>query len=208
MPEVMIFKAGKYPQGDWPKERVQKMAGAYDPEKNIEAPVVTGHRFYGADGGYRNAHGRAGGLRTGGAGRVFARVPEFSADIKTKTAKKLAEGKPRYISAEFYEADTVNAERPPYLKAVALLGRDTPAVAGTKISLLSLMAGGGLAVVDEEEHIAAFTRKGGRGGNKGPSGGTAGVPVITAASGGIYVEATGPSISTSPDRPNLYRPLL
>jgi hypothetical protein len=23
----MIFKAGNYPQGDWPKERVQKMAG-------------------------------------------------------------------------------------------------------------------------------------------------------------------------------------
>jgi hypothetical protein len=67
MPEVMIFKAGKYPQGDWPKERVQKMAGAYDPEKNIEAPVVIGHRFYGSDDEYRNAHGWAGGLRMDGA---------------------------------------------------------------------------------------------------------------------------------------------
>jgi hypothetical protein len=157
MPELMIFKAGKYPQGDWPKERVRKMAGAGGPEKNIEAPVVIGHRFYGADGGYRNARGRAGGLRTGGAGKVFAQIPEFSADVK----KKLAEGKLRYISAEFYESDTVNAEHPPYLKAVALPGRDTPAVAGTKITLFSLMAGGGLAVVDGEEHIAAFTRKAG-----------------------------------------------
>jgi hypothetical protein len=37
MPELMIFKAGKYPQGDWPKERVQKMADAYGPEKNTGA---------------------------------------------------------------------------------------------------------------------------------------------------------------------------
>jgi hypothetical protein len=39
------------------------------------------------------------------------------------------------------------------------LGRDTPAVAGTKITLFTLMAGGGLAVVNEGEHISAFTRK-------------------------------------------------
>jgi hypothetical protein len=44
MPELMIFKAGKYPQGDWPKERVQKLVDAYDPDRNIEAPVVIGHR--------------------------------------------------------------------------------------------------------------------------------------------------------------------
>jgi hypothetical protein len=92
-----------------------------------------------------------------GAGKVFAQVPEFSADIK----KKIVEGKLRYISAEFYEFDKINAEQPPYLKAVALLGRDTPAVAGTKITLFTLMAGGGLAVVDEAEHITAFTRKAG-----------------------------------------------
>jgi hypothetical protein len=94
-----------------------------------------------------------------GAGKVFAQVPEFSADIK----KKLVEGKLRYISAEFYEFDKINAEQPPYLKAVALLGRDTPAVAGTKITLFTLMADGGLAVIDEAEHITAFTRKAGAG---------------------------------------------
>jgi hypothetical protein len=157
MPELMIFKAGKYPQGDWPKERVQKLVDAYDPDKNIEAPVVIGHRFYGADDEYQNAHGWVGGLRMDGAGRVFAQVPEFSADVK----KKIAEGKLRYVSAEVYEHDKSDAERPPYLKAVALLGRDTPAVAGTKISLFTLMAGGGLAIVNENEHITAFTRKAG-----------------------------------------------
>jgi hypothetical protein len=33
MPEIMIFRAGKYPQWDWPKERVKKLVEAYDPEK-------------------------------------------------------------------------------------------------------------------------------------------------------------------------------
>jgi hypothetical protein len=155
MAELMIFKAGKYPQGDWPKERVQKLVDAYDTDKNIEAPVVIGHRFYGPDDEYQDAHGWVSGLRMDGAGKVFARVPEFSADVK----KKIAEGKLRYISAEFYEFDKVDAARPPYLKAVALLGRDTPAVAGTKITLFNLMSGGGLAVIDESEHISAFTRK-------------------------------------------------
>jgi hypothetical protein len=122
---------------------------------------VTGRRFYGSDDEYQDAHGWAGGLRMDGAGKVFAQIPEFSADIKMKTAKKRAEGKLRYISSEFYEFDKANEERPPYLKAVALLGRDTPAVAGTKITLFSLMAGGGLAVVNESEHITAFTRKAG-----------------------------------------------
>jgi hypothetical protein len=157
MPELMIFKAGKYPQGDWPKERVQKLVDSYDPDKNIEAPVVIGHRFYGGDDEYQNAHGWVVGLRMDGAGKVFARIDEFSADVK----KKIVEGKLRYISAEFYEFDKADAERAPYLKAVALLGRDTPAVAGTKITLFNLMAGGGLAVVDEAEHISAFTRKAG-----------------------------------------------
>jgi hypothetical protein len=42
----MIFKVGKYPQGDFGKDRMQKLVDAYDPEKNIEAPVVIGHRSY------------------------------------------------------------------------------------------------------------------------------------------------------------------
>ena len=154
MPEIMIFKAGKYAQGDWPKERVQKMVDAYNPEKNAEAPVVIGHRFFGTDDEYQDAHGWVSSLRMDGAGKVFAQIPEFSADVK----KKIAEGKLRYVSAELYESDKIEEGSPPYLKAVALLGRDTPAVSGTKVSLFSLLAGGGLSV-DESEHIAAFTRK-------------------------------------------------
>jgi hypothetical protein len=91
-----------------------------------------------------------------GAGKVFARITELTADAK----HKIAEGKLRYVSAEIYENDKRDENAPPYLKAIALLGRDTPAVAGTKITLFSRMTGGGLAVMETgDEKIAVFTRK-------------------------------------------------
>jgi hypothetical protein len=155
MAELMIFKAGKYPQGDWTKERVEKMVAAYDPEKSWEAPVVIGHRGYGVDDDYQDAHGWVKSLRMDGGGKVYAEVPEFSADVK----KKIAEKKLRYMSVEIYEADKVEGDQPPYLRAIALLGRDTPAVAGTKLTLFSMMNGGVLNTVNEEEKTCAFTHK-------------------------------------------------
>jgi hypothetical protein len=155
MAELMIFKAGKYPQGDWPKERVQKMVDSYDPEKSWDAPVVIGHRGYGVDDNYQDAHGWVKSLRMDGGGKVFADIPEFSADVK----KKIAEKKLRYMSVEIYEFDKVDEAQPPYLRAIALLGRDTPAVAGTKLALFSLMQGGVVNTVNEEEKTCAFTHK-------------------------------------------------
>lgn len=156
MSEIMIFKAGKYPQGDWPRDRVQKMVDAYDPDKSYEAPVVIGHRFYGTDDEYQDAHGWVQKLRMDGSGKVFAEVPEFSATVK----QKIAEKKLRYISVEVYERDKLNESEAPYLRAIALLGRDTPAVPGAKLpTLFSMMTGGGVTTVNEEEHIVAFTRK-------------------------------------------------
>lgn len=62
MPEIMVFKAGKYPQGDWGKERVKRMVEAYDPDKNIEAPVVIGHRWSRTTDEDQYAHGWVKGL--------------------------------------------------------------------------------------------------------------------------------------------------
>ena len=156
MPEIMIFKAGKYAQGEWPKERVQKMVDAYDPEKNIEAPVVIGHRWYGENDEYEYAHGWVKGLRMDGAGKVYADIPEF--DNKVKQA--LAEKQLRYVSAEIYEFDKRDAAEAPYLRAVALLGRNPPAAQGTKLpSLYELVTGGAVTTLDEQELVAAFTRK-------------------------------------------------
>jgi hypothetical protein len=155
MPELMIFKAGKYPQGDWPKERVKKLVDAYDPEKDYDAPLVIGHRWYGTDDRYQDAHGWVESLRMDGAGKVFATVTDVSADVK----KKVAEKKLKYMSVEIYEHDKVD-DKPPYLRAIALLGRDTPAVAGARLpAYFSLAPGGLVCFAKEEEHTTMFTSK-------------------------------------------------
>jgi hypothetical protein len=85
-------------------------------------------------------------------------VPEFSADVKKKMPGfARAEKKLRYMAVEIYEADKVEDGQPPYrcsirnTWAIALLGRDSPAVAGTKLTLFSMMSGGVLNTVNEEE---------------------------------------------------------
>ena len=156
MPEIMIFKAGKYPQGDWPKERVQKPVDAYDLEKKPQAPVVIGHRYYGNTDEYRYAHGWVKSLRMDGAGKVYADIPEFSAEVR----KAMAENKLRYISAEIYELDKFDPEQAPYLRGVALLGRDSPAIPSARLpTLFGFMDSDTLTKVDEQEHLATFTRR-------------------------------------------------
>jgi hypothetical protein len=155
MPELFIFRAGKYPQGDWPEERVKLLVDAYDPDR-LEAPAVIGHRAFALRDSDQYAHGWVAGLRMDKEGKVYADVPEFSQEAR----QAIAEKKLRYISVEIFEFDKVNKEEPPYLRAVALLGRDTPAVAGTKIpALFSLSAGDVVNTADEESHISTFTRR-------------------------------------------------
>jgi hypothetical protein len=168
MPEIMIFKAGKYPQGDWPKERVQKMVDAYDPVRNIEAPAVIGHRYYANTDESQFAHGWVKSLRMDGSGKVFADIPDFSAESK----RAMAENKLRYVSAEIYEFDKVDETQPPYLRAVALLGRDSPQIPTTRLpSLFGLMTSGTVITINEEEHIAACVyAESKRRGFKGPVG--------------------------------------
>ena len=157
MPELFVFAAGKYPQGDWPKERVKKLVDAYDPENSLEAPAVIGHQFFPMNDAYQYAHGWVQKLRIDKDNKVYATIPEFSAEAR----QAIKEKKLRYISVEIYEFDKVNKDNAPYLKAVALLGRDTPAVAGTKIPTVfsSLFSGGVANTVDEENHVSTFTRK-------------------------------------------------
>jgi hypothetical protein len=157
MPELFVFKAGKYAQGDWPEERVKKLVGAYDPEKMFEAPVVIGHQFLGVGDAYQYAHGWVSGLRMDKDGKVYATVNDFSLEVRHAIAEK----KLRYISIEIFENDKVNKDEAPYLKAIALLGRDTPAVQGTKIPAMfsHVFSDGVINTVDEENHISTFTRK-------------------------------------------------
>jgi hypothetical protein len=159
MPEIMIFKAGKYPQGDFDKERMQKMVDAYDPERNFEAPVVIGHRFFSESNESQFAHGWVKSLRMDGAGKIYADIPEFSVEVK----RAIAENKLRYISAEIFEFDKIKAGLSPYLRAVALLGRDTPAVPAARLPALFSFITGRDILINEEEHTATFTRRLGKG---------------------------------------------
>jgi hypothetical protein len=159
MPELFVFKAGKYPQGDWPAERVRQMVDAYDPVNGFEAPAVIGHRATALRDSDQFAHGWVESLRMDKDGKVYATINDFSLEARHAIAEK----KLRYISVEIYEFDKVSKGEPPYLRAVALLGRDTPAVTGTKIpamfSLKSFLSGGVVNAVDEENHVSTFTRK-------------------------------------------------
>jgi hypothetical protein len=156
MSELFIFKAGKYPQGDWPEDRVKKLVDAYDPENMIEAPAVIGHRSFAMRDADQFAHGWVESLRMEKDEKVYANIPEFSLEARHAIAEK----KLRYISVEIYEFDKVDKNQPPYLKAVALLGRDNPAVTGTRIpAMFSLATGGVVNTVDEESHISTFTRR-------------------------------------------------
>jgi len=159
MPELFVFKAGKYPQGDWPVERVQQMVDAYDPVNGIEAPAVIGHRAFALRDSDQFAHGWVKSVRMDKDGKVYATIDNFSLEAR----HAIAEGKLRYISVELYEFDKVNKSEPPYLRAIALLGRDSPAVTGTKIpamfSLKSLFSGGVVNTADEENHVSTFCRK-------------------------------------------------
>ena len=156
MPELFVFKAGKYPKGDWPQERVKKLVDAYNPEERYEAPAVIGHQFLGVGDAYQYAHGWVKSVRMDNDGKVYAEIPEFSEEAR----RAIMEKKLRYISVEIFENDKVDKNESPYLRAIALLGRDTPAVTGTKIpAIFSLVSGGVVNTVDEENHISTFTRK-------------------------------------------------
>ena len=157
MPEFFVFKAGKYPQGDWPVERVKKFVDAYDPENGLEAPLVIGHRSFAMRDADQYAHGWVQGLRMDKDGKVYATISDCSLEARHAIAEK----KLRYISVEIYENDKVDKDAPPYLKAVAMLGRDNPAVAGTKIPAMfsSVFSDGVVNTADEENNISTFTRK-------------------------------------------------
>jgi hypothetical protein len=118
--------------------------------------VVIGHRWYTNTDEGQYAHGWVESLRMDGTGKVFANVPEFSAQTK----QAMAEKKLRYVSAEIYEFDKTDATKPPYLRAIALLGRDAPQIPTTRLpSLFGLLPAGTVTTIDEQEHIAAFTRR-------------------------------------------------
>ncbi|MDR2245628.1 MAG: hypothetical protein LBE17_02975 [Treponema sp.] len=118
-----------------------------------DAPLVIGHRWYGTDGSYQDAHGWVRSLRMDGVGKAYAVVTDVSSDLK----KMVAEKKLKYMSVAIYENGKVDENQPSYLRTIALSGRDTPAVVGAKLPAhFSLAPGGMVCFAKEEGHITVF----------------------------------------------------
>lgn len=110
-----VFKAGKYPQGDFTEKEIEKIASNYDP-KFCEAPITIDHQQSGPAYGWVNTV-----IADGDKLKVsFKDVPEsFEKDVN--------DGKYKKVSVELYR----NLEgKGAYLKAVSFLGAAIPQVKG------------------------------------------------------------------------------
>lgn len=164
---LLIFKAGEYPQGSWPLERTKKMVDAYDPVANIEACGVVGHMDNGLVERQENelAHAWVKSLSMTEAGEVYAEIP--NEEISTQLKGWLADHNLRYISAELGEYDKLPPPNTsaPYLLRLAFLGRSIPQIPTTKIPALfkKVLSAAGFGKSDADTdtgvHVARFCRK-------------------------------------------------
>lgn len=122
--EFLIFKCGKYPQGDYPKEKMQTYIDSFNSAKD-EIPVMIGHKYFSNNDEDEFAHGWIKTLRLDGAGKIFAVDYEFDDYIKEKIAKKNL----KKISIEIFGDGS--DEKPFQITGCALLGRTIPAVSQT-----------------------------------------------------------------------------
>lgn len=128
-----VFKAGNYPQGDFPLERCRKMVDAYDPVNNIEGAAVIGHMDNILAERIENefAYGWYDKLSMDEEGTVYANFPDE--DISVELSQWIKSGKLRYVSAEIITYDKKDSSKAPYLARVAFLGRSIPAVNQAKV---------------------------------------------------------------------------
>lgn len=110
-----VFKAGKYPQGDFTEKEIEQIASNYDP-KFCEAPITIDHQQSGPAYGWVDKV-----IADGNKLKVsFKEVPEAF-------EKEVNEGKYKKVSVELYR----NLEgKGAYLKAVSFLGAAIPQVKG------------------------------------------------------------------------------
>jgi len=120
--KLAVFRAGNYPQGDWPVERVAKAVAAYDPGLH-RAPLTDDHRQQGPAFGWFDEFFLEG-------DRLFTNL-----DTDTITPEGFAEiqsGRWGPPSIEFYPEDHPANPVPgtPYIKAVTMLGAKPPQIKG------------------------------------------------------------------------------
>src|SRR5574344_1066226 len=110
-----VFKAGKYPQGNFTKAEIQELAKNYDPSF-CEAPITLDHEQKGP------AYGWVDNLKEEN-GILKASFKNLSKDLK----EFVQDGKYKKISIEIYRE---LEGKKPYLKAVSFLGASIPQVKG------------------------------------------------------------------------------
>lgn len=157
MAKLKVFSIGNYNQGNWDDKRLRRMVKAYDPEYNIEAPAIIGHYNLPVNDEAQFAHGWVKKLSVENSGKdLFAEFYDFSEKLITAIMRKQL----KYISIEVYAFDKLDPKDPPYLKAVAFLGRDTPAVPTTQIKeLFKLKVDQTMETFNKEENVFTYTRK-------------------------------------------------
>src|SRR5574344_279373 len=106
-----VFKAGKYPQGNFTKAEIQELAKNYDPSF-CEAPITLDHEQKGP------AYGWVDNLKEEN-GILKASFKNLSKDLK----EFVQDGKYKKISIEIYRE---LEGKKPYLKAVSFLGASIP----------------------------------------------------------------------------------
>jgi len=135
---IKIFKVGKYPQGRWDRERVQRLVDSYDPEGGIEAPCVVGHESGDVIEGELSL-GWVRSLDLNAQGEVWADI-EASEQLREWVATRRL----GYVSAAILADDEKDEKKPPRLAHVAFLGRTNPQITSTRLpSLYAKEEGGG-----------------------------------------------------------------
>ncbi len=108
-----VFRAGKFPQGEFPRSSIEAVANHYDPSFS-EAPVTVDHAKSGPAFGWVD-----------GARAVGDDLQVSFRDVAPELKEAVEAGRYRKISIElFRQLDG----RAPYLKAVTLLGATPPQI--------------------------------------------------------------------------------
>ncbi|HCL58153.1 MAG TPA: hypothetical protein DHW82_14255 [Spirochaetia bacterium] len=117
---IEIFKAGKYPQGEFSEADLKEIEKNYNPQFS-EAPITLDHEQAG------QAYGWVEGLKASGKS-LYAKLKDVSEDFKNMVKA----GKYKNRSIEVYTGlkDNDGKVVGKYLKALSFLGAKTPAVKG------------------------------------------------------------------------------
>jgi len=139
---VAVFRAGKYPQGDYSEQDLDEIVRRYDPQGAHEAPISLDHQDKGPALGWVSQLKRQGDL-------LFARFRQVSEDF----LQGFRAGRYKKPSVEIYK--DYEGKGYPYLRAVTFLGVQSPAIKGLPQASFSEGAGQYITITFQEEEDMA-----------------------------------------------------